>query len=309
MQGFEVLHGGIYSVIQDLGRYGYAHRGITPSGAMDEYAYRWSQKLLDNGLEANAIEVLLGGVLLKAHTSTTISVCGADLGFCINNKPMPIWRTYNIQKGDTIHLKQHKTGMRAYIAVKGGFKIAKIEGSYATTLREAKGKQLKQGDFLPCKEALLHESRRVKERLVPTYTKRLTLRLIPSYQHTLFEAECKEKFFTQHYRLSSQINAMGYRLEGEPLDTTLTNIISEGIGYGAVQIPQDGQPIILLKERQTIGGYPKMGTLLPLDAFRLAQMPIGATLTFESIELAKAQAKMRKFYTMFISTPTNSPNF
>jgi biotin-dependent carboxylase-like uncharacterized protein len=276
---FEVLSGGIFTTVQDLGRYGYAHLGITTSGAMDEYAYKWALKLLGDK-DTNALEMLLGGVKLKATTDTTIAVCGADLDFKINGISYPIWQSINIKKDDIISFGTQKSGMRTYLAVKGGFKVPKVKGSYSTTIREGTGAKLKSGDVLEYDSFISQPTKRVKKEYIPNYTNELTLHLILGYQDNYFTDEQKEKFFNTTYTLTQDISRMGYKLSGYAMQPKSTTLISEGITYGAVQIPKDGQPIILLKERQTIGGYPKIGSIIPDDCFKLSQMPIGSKIRF-----------------------------
>lgn len=292
---FKVLKGGLFTTVQDLGRQGYTHLGITPSGAMDEYAYRWSQKLLGNK-DANALEVLISVLKLQATVPTTIAVCGADLDFLINGISMPIWQTYQVQVDDILSFEQKHSGIRAYLAVKGGFDVPKYQKSYATTLKEHKGKKLENGDTLHFTANQGTLKRRVPQKYIPTYTNHLTLRIVLSYQHDYFTKVQKEKFFSTTYTLTPEISRMGYKLQGEPMIPSKGGIISEGITFGAVQIPPDGQPIILLKERQTIGGYTKIGSVLPIDCFMLAQLPIGATVNFEIISLGDSQDEMKAFY-------------
>ncbi|WP_415405937.1 biotin-dependent carboxyltransferase family protein [Sulfurovum sp. CS9] len=300
MIGFEVLAGGLLTTIQDLGRQGYTHLGITNSGAMDEYAYRWSQKLLDKH-EGNALEILLGGLKLRATAGTTLAVCGANLDFRINNKQQPIWQTHYINEGDIISFNQQSEGLRAYLAVKGGFKVEKVHGSYAATIKEGIGQKLIKGDFLAFVPTQTKETRHVPEKFIPKYPKHLTLNILLSYQHDFFSDEQKEKFFNTDYELTPQISRMGYKLKGKAMIPSKGDIISEGITFGAVQIPQDGQPIILLKERQTIGGYPKIGSVLPSDCFKLAQLPIGSMVRFREINIEDAEKEMKRFYDFFKS--------
>lgn len=298
MHGFNILSGGLLTTIQDLGREGYTHLGITPSGAMDEYAYLWGQKLLGD-THGNALEILLSGLKLEATASTTIAVCGADLGFHINGSPAPIWQTHSVKKGDILSFEEKREGMRSYLAVKGGFDTRKYEESFSTTLREDKGKKLGKGDFLAFNPEKSIEIHRVPQKYIPYYTAKLTLRIILSYQHHYFTEEQKQKFFSSTYTLTPQISRMGYKLKGEAMIPSKGGIISEGITFGAIQIPQDGQPIILLKERQTIGGYPKIGSVLPSDCFKLAQLPIGSTVCFREIGIEDGQREMKEFYDFF----------
>lgn len=295
MSGFEVLQGGIWSNIQDLGRYGYAHLGVTNSGAMDEYAYRWSQKLLSNK-EVNAIEILLGGLELKSTEDVSISVCGADLDFRINHEKKEIWQTHQVKKNDVLGFYSHVNGMRAYLAVKDGFHVEKKHNSYARSYKEPK---LKKGNFLPFTPSKSRDTKRVSSSYVATYTDTLTLHILLGSQEHFFTQSEKEKFFNTSYTLTSQMSPMGYKLQGKYLITLKAGIISEGIPFGTVQIPPDGQPIILLKERQTIGGYPKIGTVLASDCFALAQMFIGVRVQFKEISVEDSEKRMKEFYGMF----------
>ncbi len=293
--GFEVLNGGLFTTVQDLGRFGSMHLGITHSGAMDEYAYRWSQKLLSNQ-NGNALEIM-PGLKLIATSPTQISVCGADLNFKLNGILQPIWQTLFIQAGDILSFEKRMSGQRAYLAVKEGFTIAKQYGSYATTLREGIGSKLQKGDLLPYDPYnSSHTIYRVKAAYIPDYQKSLTLRILLSYQEDYFTQEEKEKFFTSSYEVTLQSDRMGYKLKGTPITPTQGGIISEAIAFGSVQIPKNGQPIVLLKEQQTIGGYPKIGTVLPIDCFKLAQLAMGSSVKFEPIEIVEAQEKMIAFY-------------
>ena len=296
---FKVLTSGIFTTVQDLGRQGYTHLGITPSGAMDEYAYRWGQKLLgdENG---NALEILLSGLKLQATAPTTITVTGADLDFRINGISQPIWQTHQIEADDILSFEQKRSGMRAYLAVKGGFDVPKYEESYATTLKEHKSKKLKAGDTLPFTSHTSTLKMRVPQKFIPNYTDYLTLRIVLSYQHNYFTEVQKQKFFSSTYTLTPEMSRMGYKLQGEPMIPSKGGgIISEGITFGAMQIPPDGQPIVLLKERQSIGGYPKIGSVLPIDCFSLAQMPIGSCVRFEIVGVQDGQEVMREFYGFF----------
>jgi len=293
MSGFVVLIAGILATIQDRGRYGYTDRGVCHSGAMDEYAYLWSQKLLNNH-NANAIEFMTG-LKLQATAAIQIAITGANLSFKINGVSKPIWQTHQIEAGDILSFEKRLSGQRAYLAVQGGFVSEKVYGSYATTLKEGVGMKLDRGDFLACVPSRSYHRYRVQISEIPEYQKLLTLRVLLSYQEAYFSQEMKEKFFDSSYQISLQSDRMGYRLQGQAITPSKTDIISEGIAYGSIQIPQDGQPIILLKERQTIGGYPKIGTVLPIDCFRLAQADIGSKLRFEEIDIDKAQEKMKAF--------------
>ncbi len=285
---FKVLNSGIFTTIQDQGRYGYAHLGITNSGAMDEYAYLWSQTLLGQK-NINALEVMVG-LKLEVTKDIEISITGADLDFKIDGNSLAIWQTHYIKKGSILSFNRRVYGQRAYLAIKGGFDVPKKYGSYSTTLKEGIGFRLRRGDSLISCSGLkppIPKSNpifRVQPKYIPDYEKPLTLRVVLGYQEAEFTAEEREKFFNSEYEITLQSDRMGFRLKGEPIKANIDGIISEGIAFGSIQIPQDGQPIVLLKERQTIGGYPKIGTVLAEDCFRLAQRGAGCGIRFKEVD-------------------------
>jgi len=299
---FKVTSSGIFTTLQDNGRYGYTHEGRTPSGVMDEYAYFWSQKLLKNQ-NINALEVMVG-LKLQTLAPTIIAITGADLNFQINGTSKPIWQTYTIQKDDVLSFNKRVSGQRSYLAVKGGFLFEKEYGSFSTTLKEDIGKKLKRGDILETEGLTSSNEKRAfpcrtVRTFIPDYNKPLLLRILLSYQDNYFSKEEKKKFFNTEYELTLQSNRMGFKLKGQAIIPTKGGIISEGISFGSVQIPKDGQPIVLLKERQTIGGYPKIGTVLAVDCFRLAQITIGSKIRFQAIEIEEVEEIMKVFYSSF----------
>ena len=309
---FKIISSGIFTTIQDQGRYGCNHLGITHSGIMDEYSYLWSQKLL-YGLDwvntevdpygFNAIEVMVG-LKLEAIDSMVISVCGANFDFQINGVLQGIWQTHNIQKGDILSFPKRVSGQRVYLAVKGGFINKKEYGSYATTLKENIGSKVKRGELLETETSVPNNGSktfrfRTIQKFIPSYNKPLTLRVLPSYQNDYFTEEEQNKFFNFEYEITMESNRMGAKLKGQEITPNQGGIISEGIAFGSVQIPQDGQPILLLKERQTIGGYPKIGTVLAIDCFKFSQLAVGDKVRFEKIDLEVAREKMLKFYREF----------
>ncbi|CAA6802883.1 MAG: Allophanate hydrolase 2 subunit 2 (EC [uncultured Sulfurovum sp.] len=297
LKGFKVLQSGLFTTLQDQGRYGYNHLGITHSGAMDEYAYLWSQKLLGNK-NTNAIEVMVG-LKLKAEVATTISVCGANLNFKINGTAQPIWQTHFVENRDVISFDKRISGQRAYLSVKDGFMLEKTYESYATTLKENIGAKLQKEDVLVCNSSRKTHTKRVAKKYIPNYNQPLTLRVLPSYQNDYFSEKEQAKFFNTEYAITLQSDRMGAKLKGESITPNKSGLISEGIAFGAVQIPKDGQPILLLKERQTIGGYPKIGTVLAIDCFRFSQLAVGNKVRFKRISLEEAREKTLEFYKSF----------
>ncbi len=300
MSSFRVVEGGILSLVEDFGRFGLCDKGITNSGVMDEYAYMALNYLLQNPLDTNCLEITLGGLKLEANGACKVAVSGAKFEFLINSQKADIWKTHDIQKGDILEFGYAKSGLRIYFGVKGGFNIKKELGSNSVTIKENIGDRLKKGDIL---EFFDHDmgsySISLKKKFVPNYQKELTLRVVLGYQDNFFPAHEIEKFFASTYTISGQNNRMGYKLEGEKIECQIDGIISEGISFGAIQIPKDGQPIVLLKERQTIGGYPKIGSVLPIDCFKLSQLKTGDKIKFKAIDVISARDKMQKFQQIF----------
>jgi biotin-dependent carboxylase-like uncharacterized protein len=303
MSGFEVIKSGILTLLQDKGRFSYTHLGVTNSGAMDEYAFLVGQKLLENDLNTNSLEIAFSNVELKSKCNTTVAITGASCEFFINDILKLTWQTHLIRKNDVIKIGKITSGQRVYLSIKNGFNIKEEFKSNSTTLKEGigglNGNKIKNGDFLEFDSFDNILYRRLKKRYIPKYEQTLTLRVVLSYQESSFSKEEKDKFFNSTYLITPDFNRMACKLSGEKISSSFDGIISEGIAYGSIQIPKDGQPIILLKERQTIGGYPKIGTVLDIDCFKLAQMKIGSYVKFEIISIEEAQKKTKGFYSIF----------
>lgn len=297
---FEVIKPGILSTLQDWGRYGYQHIGLTTGGPMDEHAFCWANWLLENEMNMAQIEITWGKLILKAHEPTIIALTGADLKAKLNDQYISPWTTYNISKGDILSFDSPVQGLRAYLAVSGGFNVKDSLGSIATIVREhigglANGEPLKEGDLIPFSPSSENRLKRVPKWAIPDYGAPLSLGVMLGYQQDSFSKTALDTFFSTQYEVSQNIDRMGYRLTGTPISGSLNGIISEGIAYGAIQVPQDGQPIILMKDRQTIGGYPKLGCLSALGASQLAQRAPGTSVSFFPMEIEQAEAERYLF--------------
>ena len=299
----EVINAPIFATVQDMGRFSYTSIGVTNSGVMDEYSYLVANKMLENELDSNIIEIAFSNVHFKVNINTTIAITGAKCEFFINDILKTTWQTYNVKAGDIIKVGKILEGTRVYLAVKDGFDIKKEFGSNSTTIKEKlgglDGDRLKKSQVLPCKSFSQNHNIRLKEEFIPKYEDSLELRVILSYQDEFFPQEQIDKFFSSTYEVTNEFNRMGCKLKGEAITCDINGIISEGISFGAIQIPSDGQPIILLKDRQTIGGYPKIGSVLPIDCFKLSQVKTSCKITFKPIEIKEAQAKQKEFYSSF----------
>lgn len=304
-KGLRVINPGVLTLVQDLGRFGYQHLGLSPGGAADEQAFLWANRLLGNSPNSPALEICLGGLVLEAERATRVAFTGADAQATLSGQRLAPWQTINLKAGDELKFGYPKTGVRSYLAVEGGFHIAPTFGSVATVMREGLGglkgvgSPLKKGDRLPCAVAPVGPVLRVPPPYIPDYSDSPTLRVIEGHQAKLFNQADLELFYSSDYQISNQSDRMGARLSGPALTAGEQGIISEGTSFGAIQVPPDGQPIVLLKDRQTIGGYPKLGTVFVLDAFALAQRQPHTKVRFQPMELTQAQQLLNRFYAFF----------
>ena len=282
-----ILSPGILALLQDEGRYGKHQIGLTTGGPMDPLAFYWANRLCDNTAGSTAIEISVGGLRLESQCDTRIAVTGGQMPMTINGQKADRWRTYPLKRGDVIELGYSQQGCRAYVAVSGGFQIAPSFGSASTVVREGigglDGRQLQANDTLNCRDDSGTQCWTLPENQRPKYSKHTTLRLIPGYQQHTFSRIQQRLFFHNTFEVSDLCDRMGYRLTGPKVESDIKGILSEGICLGAVQIPPDGQPIVLMNDRQTIGGYPKIGSVLSLDLGSLAQLMPGDKVNFTAL--------------------------
>lgn len=283
----KVVQPGILSLLQDGGRVGQHRIGLTNGGPLDAEAFGYCNRLLQNPVGSTVIEISFGGLQLEALTDTYICLTGAVMPLKINNQTQPNWEVLPVKAGDTLAIEFAEKGCRAYLGVAGGFDVAPSFGSTATVVREKIGgligDKLHAGDELPCAEVADRKRLYLKEDHRPRYQNEVTVRVIPGYQQKHFSRFQQRRFFSHAFTVSDRCDRMGYRLEGPAIECDIEGILSEGICFGAIQIPADGQPIVLLNDRQTIGGYPKIGSALSLDCARLAQLRPGGKVHFAPI--------------------------
>lgn len=282
-----VVNAGMLSLLQDAGRRGQHRLGLSNGGPLDRGAFDYCNRLLQNTPGTTAIEISVGGLELKTQVDTYICLTGAPMPLSINGEARPGWEVHPVVAGDHIHVGFTKSGCRAYLGVAEGFTIVPIFGSTATVVREQigglRGESLRTGDQLPCPTVTHRKRRYLPEKDQPRYQNTLTVRVIPGYQQRHFSRLEQRRFFASRYRVSARCDRMGYRLEGPAIACDIDGILSEGICFGAIQLPPDGQPIVLLNDRQTIGGYPKIGSALSLDVARLTQLTSGCSVHFAPI--------------------------
>ncbi|MEZ5572644.1 MAG: biotin-dependent carboxyltransferase family protein [Halioglobus sp.] len=282
-----VLHAGVLSLLQDSGRHGQHRLGMTTGGPLDGEAFHYCNRLLQNNAGSTVVEISVGGLQLVSHVDTYLCVTGADMPLSINGQQRALWEVHRIESGDIIQVGYATSGCRAYLGVADGFAIVPSFGSSATVMREhiggLRGDRLLSGDELPCAAAPVRKRLYLPKKDQPRYQQTTTVRVIPGYQQHLFKRTEQRRFFGSTYRVSERCDRMGYQLEGAVIRCDVDGILSEGICFGAIQIPANGQPIVLLNDRQTIGGYPKIGAALSLDVARMSQLVPGNTVHFAPI--------------------------
>ncbi|KZX60634.1 allophanate hydrolase [Halioglobus sp. HI00S01] len=283
----KVIQPGLLSLLQDGGRLGQHRIGLTNGGPLDPEAFHTCNRLLQNPEGSTAIEVSFGGLQLEAQVDTFICLTGAIMTLRINQQEQPRWEVLPVTAGDSIHIEFAEQGCRGYLGIAGGFDVEPSFTSTATVMREGigglNGDKLAAGDVLPCPAGEIRQRLYLEEHLQPKYHDITTVRVIPGYQQKHFNRYQQRRFFSHGYTVSDRCDRMGYRLEGPAIECDIEGILSEGICFGAIQIPADGQPIVLLNDRQTIGGYPKIGAALSLDCARLAQLRPGSQVHFAPI--------------------------
>jgi antagonist of KipI len=294
----EVIKPGLLTTVQDQGRWGYQCYGVAVAGAMDAFALVSANLLVGNPEGAAGLEMTLLGPALRFHRETNFAIAGADLGPRLNGEPISNWVCHLAQPGAILDFAGRKNGVRAYLAISGGIDVPRIMDSRATYLLGGfgglEGRALKPRDRLPTLSPAAgprnFAGRVFPEDYRPPYRKNPTLRVVPGPFADFFSGEAIQVFFSTEYTITPQSDRMGYRLQGEPLRRqTPKELISCGLANGTIQVPPDGQPIILLADRQSIGGYPIIATLILADLPLIAQCAPGDRLRFSPVSIDEAR--------------------
>lgn len=306
---FRVVTPGPLAMLQDAGRFGVRHLGITQGGAADLHAWAWANWLLGNAWGAAGLEVTFGGLVLEAVRGASVALTGADLGVTLDDVAVTPWQTLRLEPGQRLAFGSPRSGLRAYLAVAGGFCAENVLGSLSAVGRErlgghdGEGGALAVGDVLHGKPeddlAVDPTVRDVPESERCDYSELAELDMIPGAQIAHFSGRSIFDVFNQVWEVDNRSDRMGIRLKGPLISGAVNNMISEGLALGAVQVPPDGHPIVLLNDRQTIGGYPRLGTVTPLACSRLAQCNPGTRVRFRPKSLEKAHRQYAEFLRFF----------
>ncbi|AXI10246.1 KipI antagonist [Oceanobacillus zhaokaii] len=293
---FEVVKPGLATTIQDLGRTGLQQYGVVVAGAMDAFALQVGNLLVGNKRGEAGIEVVIMGPKLRVLADNVIAICGADLSPKLDGEPVSLWKSFAVKAGQTLTFGKPLNGGYAYIAVAGGVEVPIIMGSKSTytkaELGGIEGRNLQKGDQISAgmPSSTVKTGIGLPIRQIPDYRSGRKIRVILGPDVDAFSGESVDRFLSENYKLTTQSDRMGSRLEGPSLSLIRgADIISDAIFPGTIQVPANGQPIILLADRQTTGGYTRIATVITVDLPYVAQMLPGNELGFEAISVEKAQ--------------------
>lgn len=295
---------GALSTVQDLGVKGHLADGFPAAGVMDRFSAALANILVGNDEGASLIEMTMKGMSLTFLDRSVFSVTGADVTPCLNGTAVPMCSAVTAYPGDVLEMGFARSGCRAYLALSGGIDVPETVGSRSTNLRCSfggyYGRRLEAGDVVavvPTKLLSAHDVSRRKASGLRLTEKHISVRAVPGPQDYMFSKSVLDTFFNEPYTVTAESDRMGIRLSGEKLvSTDGVDIISDGIVFGSVQVPRSGQPIILMADRQTTGGYAKIATVIEADIPHLAQARPGDTVVFircNPKEAAEALSAMR----------------
>ncbi|EEL05480.1 Regulator of kinase autophosphorylation inhibitor [Bacillus cereus BDRD-ST196] len=298
----------MFTTVQDLGRFHYQQYGVPVGGAMDKNALRMINMLVGNEENEAGLEITIMGPKLLIKKTTLLAIGGADMEPLLNGERIPLWHPILAEEGSMLCLGKAKSGCRAYVTFAGGINIDRTMGSKSTYIRAAlggiEGRMLKKGDYFQIGTGAevasrfiqnLQEEKRIKTKwaicnnALPKYKKHPILRVITDFEYDQFTEESIKSFFSKEYKVSNYADRMGYRLDGDVLNRVEEiEILSSPVTFGTIQVPNGGQPIILMADRQTTGGYPRIGNVISVDLPLLAQLKPGDYVTFEKITMEEA---------------------
>lgn len=294
---FLVVKPGLLTSVQDLGRYGHQESGVPVAGPMDTFSHRLANQLAGNEPDAATLEITLLGPELIVEANTTIAITGAQFEVACDDRVVPLNASVAVQRGQRIKFGRIEQGARAYLAVAGGIQTDPVLGSRATHLVSRmggfNGRALQAGDRVPIRSDLGPRPQRKSGGLTLPTKKRALLRVMAGPQADWFEADALKTIGGVSFRISPQSNRMGYRLQGPPLARAREGeLISEPLGIGAIQVPAAGEPILLMADRQTAGGYPKIGYVISADLPLAGQLAPGDFIEFHLCSAREAVAAL-----------------
>lgn len=307
----EIFEAGLFSTIQDLGREGYQQYGVTRGGAMDVLALGAANALLGNDPNDACVEIASSGFSIGTHEKCVVAVAGAGFSLRVGERRVPTNSTLFLRAGDILTFDAAVRGRYAYLAVPGGFDVPRILGSRATALRDGfggfEGRALRSGDVLESLDKTFRIERAGKtcsNEFIRYYTHPAPFRVVFGPHDEFFDDAARAKFLETEFVVSDVSDRMGMRLIGDKIERASGEVLSCGITRGAIQVPPDGQPIVLQADHQTTGGYPILGAVIRADIPRLAQKRAGERVSFQETTLAQARLALVELRTALRAAKT-----
>ncbi|MDR1831994.1 MAG: biotin-dependent carboxyltransferase family protein [Fusobacteriaceae bacterium] len=302
METLKILESGLLTTVQDLGRYGYQRYGIAVGGVMDAFSAKVANRLVGNKAEDAVLETTLKGVDIAFVADCVFAVTGGKCACSLNGKPLSLWRAYRARTGDVLKMGICQEGVRNYLAFSGGIDVPLVLSSRSTNLRANfggfQGRDIKMHDVLRVFPRYLPDIPllKFKDDLRPVYPKEVRIRVILGQQSDYFTEKGVKTFFADAYKITPDTDRIGMRLLGKKVAHKETaDIISDGITFGAIQIIGNGQPVVLMADRQTTGGYTKIGNVITADLHMLAQALQGTKVRFVRVTVEEALEALGEF--------------
>ena len=296
METIKILDAGLLTTVQDLGRYGFQRYGVSASGVMDEYSAKIANKLVGNKVGEAVLETTLKGVQIEFLQSTAVAITGGNCDVTLNGTKIELWQSYLVNRGDILKMGICRSGLRNYLAFAGGIDVPIIMNSKSTNLKAKvggfNGRKLMTGDVLSVGVGSLEAPLTLNKHYIPTYSKDIKVGVILGQQDDYFTEAGIKTFLNETYTVTQESDRMGIRLSsisGAIIEhKNGADIISDGITFGAIQVPGSGQPIVMMADRQTTGGYTKIGNVISSDLAKLAQATPGTKVKFVEYTLEQA---------------------
>jgi antagonist of KipI len=297
-----VVTPGLFTTVQDLGRYGFQRYGVPVSGAMDVYAFAAANRLASNDVNAACLEITLTGPTLEFREDAQIAITGGAVTPTLNGEPVPCWQTLQVRRGDQLALGPLQSGCRAYLAVGGGIDAPLVLGSRSTYVRGGfggfQGRRLRKGDVIAVNKptSALRPRLSMPRELIPEYGREIAVEVVLGPQSDYFIEAGLGTMLSEVYSVTTESDRMGYRLTGPEIHgKDAGHMVSDAIPIGAVQVPRSGQPIIVMRDAQTTGGYPKLAVVTTPDVARLGQVRPNDRIRFSRISLHRARTRFLTF--------------
>jgi antagonist of KipI len=305
MNRIKILKSGLFTTIQDKGRWNYQRFGMSVAGSMDHFAMRIANMLVDNDEYNAVLETTFLGPEIEFCCAEIIAITGSDMSPKINGERIQMWTSILVEEGDKLTFSGALDGVRTYIAFSRGLDVPEIMGSKSTFVRGNlggfEGRKLKKGDeiFLGARE-LATTGSYLSTKDIPIYAKDNNIRVVLGPQDDHFTKDSLETFLKGSFVITSEADRMGYRLEGPKIiHKNVADIISDGIVFGSIQVPGHGSPILMMADRATTGGYTKIATVITPDLAILAQMGPGSSITFEKVTVLESHKLYKEYQTKF----------